>query len=52
LTFEGFPDLPVATYTGDGFGNSGSGGKRISIDAEGLVLGEDGSFWVSDEYGK
>lgn len=51
LSFEGFPDLPVATYTGDGFGNEGPGGKRISIDAEGLVLGDDDSFWVSDEYG-
>ena len=41
----------MATYTGDGFGNTGPGGKRISIDAEGLVLGNDGSFWISDEYG-
>ncbi|KAF2115909.1 esterase-like activity of phytase-domain-containing protein [Lophiotrema nucula] len=49
--YPGFPDLPVATYTGDGFGNAGPGGKRISIDAEGLVLGDDGTFWVSDEYG-
>jgi hypothetical protein len=52
LTYKGFPDLPVATYTGDGFGNEGAGGKRISIDAEGLVLGDDGTFWISDEYGK
>ncbi|KAF2006922.1 hypothetical protein P154DRAFT_615026 [Amniculicola lignicola CBS 123094] len=52
LSYNGFPDLPVVTYTGDGFGGStGSGGKRIPIDAEGLVLGDDGSFWVSDEYG-
>lgn len=50
-SFKGFPDLPVATYTGDGFGGAGPGGKRISIDAEGLVLGDDDTFWVSDEYG-
>ena len=50
-SYPGFPDLPVATYTGDGFGGAGPGGKRISIDTEGLVLGADGSFWISDEYG-
>ena len=51
ITYPGFPDLPVATYEGDGFGRPGSGGKRISLDTEGLVLGTDGSFWISDEYG-
>lgn len=51
ITYPGFPILPVATYTGDGFGGVGSGGKRISIDSEGLVLAKDGGFWVSDEYG-
>ncbi|KAF2687086.1 hypothetical protein K458DRAFT_415357 [Lentithecium fluviatile CBS 122367] len=51
LSFEGFPDLPVATYTGDGFGGEGPGGKRISVDSEGLVLGDDNTFWISDEYG-
>ena len=51
ITYPGFPDLPVATYEGDGFGRPGSGGKRISLDTEGLVLGNDGSFWISDEYG-
>ncbi|KAI9792900.1 MAG: hypothetical protein M1835_007579 [Candelina submexicana] len=51
LSYPGFPELPVATFVGDGFGGSGPGGKRISIDAEGLVLNSDGSFWVSDEYG-
>lgn len=51
LSYDGFPDLPVATYEGDGFGNPGPGGKRIPIDAEGLALNADGSFWVSDEYG-
>ncbi|KAK8159045.1 esterase-like activity of phytase-domain-containing protein [Phyllosticta citrichinensis] len=50
-SFPGFPDLPVATYTGDGFGRSGSGGRRVPVDAEGLVLAADGGFWVSDEYG-
>ncbi|KAI4717773.1 outer membrane autotransporter [Aureobasidium sp. EXF-10727] len=51
LQFSGFPDLPAATYTGDGFGNNGTGGHRVSVDSEGLVLNSDGSFWVSDEYG-
>lgn len=51
ITYPGFPILPVATYTGDGFGGPGPGGKRISIDGEGLVLNNDGTFWVSDEYG-
>ncbi|OJJ48648.1 hypothetical protein ASPZODRAFT_61563 [Penicilliopsis zonata CBS 506.65] len=49
--FDGFPPLPVATYEGDGFGNAGPGGRRVSLDSEGLFLGDDGSFWVSDEYG-
>ena len=51
LSYPGFPDLPVATYQGDGFGNAGPGGKRIPIDSEGIVLNADGSFWISDEYG-
>lgn len=51
LSYPGFPDLPVATYQGDGFNNPGPGGKRIPIDSEGIVLNADGSFWVSDEYG-
>ena len=51
ISFPGFPILPVATYSGDGFGGAGPGGKRISIDSEGLVLDKDGGFWVSDEYG-
>lgn len=50
-SYPGFPPLPAATYTGDGFGGPGKGGKRISIDAEGLALAQDGGFWVSDEYG-
>jgi hypothetical protein len=51
LSYPGFPDLPVATYQGDGFGNASPGGKRIPIDSEGIVLNADGSFWISDEYG-
>lgn len=51
LTYPGFPELPSATYTGNGFGQSGPGGRRISIDSEGLVRGANGTFWVSDEYG-
>ncbi|KAI4140698.1 MAG: hypothetical protein LQ341_003739 [Variospora aurantia] len=51
LTISNFPILPSATYTGNGFGQAGSGGRRISIDAEGLVLNNDGSYWISDEYG-
>ncbi|KAL8816672.1 MAG: hypothetical protein Q9223_004362, partial [Gallowayella weberi] len=51
LSISGFPLLPVATYTGNGFGQPGSGGKRISLDTEGLVLARDGSYWISDEYG-
>lgn len=52
LTFPGIPfDLPSARYSGDGFGGNGTGGNRVVIDSEGLVLGHDGTFWVSDEYG-
>lgn len=50
-TSAGFPPLPLANYDGDGFGGSGPGGSRVSLDTEGLVLASDGSFWVSDEYG-
>ncbi|KAE8153993.1 esterase-like activity of phytase-domain-containing protein [Aspergillus avenaceus] len=49
-SYPGYPPLPVATYEGDGFGGAGDGGKRISLDPEGLALDKDG-FWVSDEYG-
>ncbi|KAH8897899.1 3-phytase [Thozetella sp. PMI_491] len=51
LSFPGLPDLPGVHYTGDGFGNPGPGGARVSLDSEGLVLNKDGTFWVSDEYG-
>ncbi|VBB82137.1 Putative protein of unknown function [Podospora comata] len=50
-TLPGFPPLPASTYPGDGFGGPGPGGKRIAIDSEGLVLNDDGTFWISDEYG-
>lgn len=52
LTFPGYEfPFPSANYTGDGFGGAGTGGNRLVIDSEGLVLGHDGTFWVSDEYG-
>lgn len=53
LSFPGLgvSDVPSANYTGDGFGGSGPGGSRVAFDSEGLFLGDDGSFWVSDEYG-
>ncbi|EFY85685.1 outer membrane autotransporter [Metarhizium acridum CQMa 102] len=51
LQYPGFPLLPAATYTGDGFGGEGPGGKRVSLDPEALVLAKDGGFWISDEYG-
>ncbi|KAH0555941.1 hypothetical protein GP486_006112 [Trichoglossum hirsutum] len=48
-TYPGFPVMPYATWPGDGDGGPGPGGEGIPIDSEGLVLGDDGSFWVSDE---
>lgn len=52
ITYPGYSfEFPSANYTGDGYGGEGPGGYRLVIDAEGLVLGLDGSFWVSDEYG-
>ncbi|KAL4870766.1 hypothetical protein BDV12DRAFT_194969 [Aspergillus spectabilis] len=50
-SYEGFPPLPAATYVGDGFGGAGHGGKRVAVDSEGLVIDNEGYFWVSDEYG-
>ncbi|KAI9782837.1 MAG: hypothetical protein M1839_004588 [Geoglossum umbratile] len=49
--YPGFPEMPFATWPGDGFGFPGTGGEGVPIDCEGLVLGKDGSFWISDEYG-
>lgn len=54
LKFKGYPDLPAATFPGDGFGGKGKGGTRVSLDPEGLVVdtvSEHGGFWISDEYG-
>ncbi|KAK0659200.1 esterase-like activity of phytase-domain-containing protein [Cercophora samala] len=51
ITPPNLPPLPASTFPGDGFGGQGPGGKRIAIDAEGLVLNKDGTFWISDEYG-
>ncbi|KAL4938004.1 hypothetical protein BDV06DRAFT_201899 [Aspergillus oleicola] len=51
ISYSGFPPLPGATYTGNGFGGTGPGDKRVSVDAEGLVIDNEGFFWVSDEYG-
>ncbi|WEW59906.1 hypothetical protein PRK78_005388 [Emydomyces testavorans] len=51
ISFPGYPPLPGATIKGDGFGGSGPGGHRISLDCEGIALDRDGSFWISDEYG-
>jgi hypothetical protein len=51
--FGGLPDVPAATYKGNGFANNTGNDvrTRVSVDGEGLVLNDDGSFWVSDEYG-
>ncbi|GAM83134.1 hypothetical protein ANO11243_011200 [Dothideomycetidae sp. 11243] len=52
LAFNGIDfQLPSTTYQGDGFGNPGSGGSRVVVDSEGLVIDQTGHFWVSDEYG-
>ena len=51
LSYKGFPNMPVVTYPGDVFGGPPAGTKAIPLDAEGLVLNADGSFWISDEYG-
>ncbi|KAL4988279.1 esterase-like activity of phytase-domain-containing protein [Aspergillus falconensis] len=51
ISYPGYPPLPAATYVGDGFGGPGPGGKRVSLDSEGLVIDHEGYFWISDEYG-
>lgn len=51
LEFANFPLLPASTFSGDGFGGNGPGGRRVSIDPESIVLDKDGGFWIGDEYG-
>ena len=51
LHYSGFSEAPSANFTGDGFGDAGPGGYGITVDSEGLVLGANGTFWISDEYG-
>ena len=52
LKFDNIPfAVPSVHYEGNGFGGKGPGGTAVSIDSEGLFLGHDGTFWVSDEYG-
>jgi hypothetical protein len=40
---------------GDGFSTpadpNGPKNQRLCLDAEGIFLDKDGSFWISDEYG-
>ncbi|KAH8144902.1 uncharacterized protein LAJ45_11108 [Morchella importuna] len=50
LPFSNFPNLPASNFTGNGFGDAGPGGVRVSLDPEAVVLGNKG-FWISDEYG-
>ncbi|KAI1945590.1 hypothetical protein LOZ04_002029 [Ophidiomyces ophidiicola] len=51
IMYPGFPPMPGATVKGNGFGGPGIGGRRISMDLEGIALDSIGTFWVSDEYG-
>jgi hypothetical protein len=51
ISYPGFPPLPGATFLGDGWGNGNTIQRAITIDGEGLALGNDGTFWISDEYG-
>jgi len=41
---DGFPVLPA--------GKAQDGTLKLAMDCEGLVLLKDGSFWISDEYGR
>ena len=41
---KGFPNLPA--------GQDQSGTKKLAMDCEGLVYNCDGSFYISDEYGR
>jgi hypothetical protein len=40
----GFPVLPA--------GQAQDGTLKLAMDCEGLILNKDGSFWISDEYGR
>lgn len=40
----------IVADTSNGFGQNGTGGARVPLDTEGLVLGDDKTFWISDEY--
>jgi hypothetical protein len=40
----GFPILPA--------GQAPDGTLKLAMDCEGLILNKDGSFWISDEYGR
>ena len=51
VQYKNFPILPSTNFTGDGFGGPGNGGTRVVGDNEGFVIAEDGTFWISDEYG-
>jgi hypothetical protein len=39
-----FPDLPA--------GKAQDGTLKLAMDCEGLILNKDGSYWISDEYGR
>ncbi|PWY87997.1 hypothetical protein BO94DRAFT_516391 [Aspergillus sclerotioniger CBS 115572] len=52
-SYPNLPPLPIAVYTGDGFGGPGPGGHRIPLDSEGLALPahDPSHIWICDEYG-
>ena len=41
---QGFPQLPA--------GQDQNGNIKLAMDCEGLVYNSDGSFYISDEYGR
>ena len=47
----GWPALPIFDSSTTGAASASSRTAFIVVDAEGLVLDTDGSYWVSDEYG-
>ncbi|KAH8682974.1 esterase-like activity of phytase-domain-containing protein [Tricladium varicosporioides] len=50
VSFPDLPDLPVATFPYE-VPPFPAGTKGIALDAQGLTLGVDGTFWISDNYG-